>query len=201
MSKKDGKVKTVRTLSWKFLILGIGFLVVGIGIGVLWWSNQTNVILAFMTVLTIPFGSYLLYMAFKESSIGYITADGKRKITRANCLNIYARKENGKILPDKIAFEDMGDHPTGRLMRDRKDGKHYFVNQFNIKTNTLVPLQLPDNQYCDPARLLQAARMERSREYYTPVPNFFQKVRPALMLAGIAILGVILIALSPAPGG
>jgi hypothetical protein len=186
-------------------LVGIGF---SFYLGSIWLADPQQTITGMLTVMIFGGSGIILFLAFKREG-GLISTSqplryGQEKPKYKgppNCINVYGKvdpKKPGHILPERIEFAHE-DNPPGMRRKLRNDGKFYYLNMHD--TTVLKDVVLPDNQYCDPRRFLIPVIMKYSRDYYTPVPSLFQKIKPLLFLALIGIGALILVITAPTPGG
>lgn len=208
--------------SWNFgwgkILLTAGgavLIIISFFTGKEWMANYDQSTLGMFTALLFAAGAVLIYLAFKRKGSAYkrptLRAGVKKYIGNANSIIIYAKPdpENpGKFKPWKIEFDNLK-NPPGLKRKLRNDGVYYSLNickgdHYNVdKDGNVTGLEdftLSDTSYCDPRLLKDAVEMRYSREYYTPEPNLFQKIRPALFFL-IVIIGALILVMvgNPAP--
>jgi hypothetical protein len=188
------------------LILGGIMVIAGGFMAKLWMDAPEQSELGIIATLIFGGGGLVIYLTLKRAERKYTRPSlrtGGRKFTGdANSITIFAKKDPdnpGRLLPDKIEFEKRED-PPGLKRKLRNDGKYYAVNVYD--TSEVEDCVLPDSQYCDPRLLKDAVEMKCSREYYTPEPTLFQKIKPVIFIVIIVIGAIILMMVGnpPAPG-
>lgn len=226
-SAQNLKAKRIGGRRWWPIYLGLGLLILTVLIARLYMGSNNNMILAVLFVMFGVAGILSIFLGFKKRDEGYIFVrpGGEKVKINANCLNIYyALDENGKAVCDYIAFEEMipvaryeslekeglilpgqvkGDILSKMPQRCLDDGKLYYAHIFDPFQSKLMPFKLPDTQYFDPREMINPITMQAVKKELKPIPTLGERLRPALLVAAIAILSVLFIATGapPAPGG
>lgn len=214
------KVKRVGGRRWWPVYAGVGLFIITALIAKLYLDSNNNMILAVLFVMSGTGGFLFIYQGLKRRDEGYVfVKPGGEKVTiNANCLNIYYRKnEDGDIECDYIAFEEMippdkydamtdilpgqvrGEIVSKMPQRCLNDGKFYYVHIFDPNKDKYLPFKLPDTQYFDPREMVNPVTMPAVKRELKPIPTLGEKLRPALLLIGIAILSVLFIATGGPP--
>lgn len=220
------KAKRVGGRKWWPIYAGIGLLIIAVLIAKLYLDSNNNMILAVLFVMFGASGGFSIFHGLKRRDEGYtFVKHGEEKVNiNANCLNIYYKKdESGAVKCDYIAFEEMippdkyeelkrkgeilpgqvkGDILSRMPQRCLDDGKFYYVHIFDPAKNEYTSFELPDTQYFDPREMVNPIIMPSVKKEMKPIPTLGEKLRPALLVIGIAILTVLFIATGePPPAG
>jgi hypothetical protein len=208
------EVKPPSSMNLKKILLLIGgalLIIIGVYMAIQWQNDTSQYFLGIVGVLLFGGGGGIIYLTFKKGGKNYnrpsLRAGKKKYLGDANSITVYAKPDpsnSAKPIPDRIEFENL-DNPPGLRRKLRNNGKYYAVNicdetkRDNKGDLIYQDLILPDNQYCDPRLLKDAVEMRYSREYYTPEPSLFQKIKPVLFIVIVCIGALILVMIGDPP--
>lgn len=211
---------------WWMVWAGLG--AIGLSIPVFVLSNNgqtTNTLLQLIFALFFIGGIVTAWLGIKKREEQVIFHDIKARtalpfIGKANCFNIYYRLDRGKLVTDKISPEQLSEETLkqmeiegrlSRLHRCRNDGEYYYVHELMPEKENgqwkplsewkLYPFILNDMLYFSPRELANVVTMPASTKYARPKPNKFDRIKPALLMIGAGILGVLIIIFSSPPAG
>lgn len=183
---------------WKqslYVIGGLGALLVGFFLALLWAENSGDILLAMGVIVTWPGGIYLIYRGIRGPERDVVIVGSAKPTGEVNSLNIYARKDkdSGKIYAEKVAFE-MTYEPLGQPQQCINNGKWYYVHIWDIGGNKLIPFVLPDSQYFDPREFANVIKMPAHKRLFERQASMLQKVAPWIMVIAfiISLLGMVM---------
>jgi hypothetical protein len=193
---------------------GLAVLSLAIIIFVVYMKEPSNQFLGLVFVFVAAAGGTMTWFGLKKREEGVKFIDPKKPDEKplkglANCLNIYYRKDKkGKVECDRIVFEKMPDDELakmreegrlGKYQRFRNDGNYYFVHEQSPDDNLLYPFRLPDTVYYSPRELINVVTMPASHKYAKPKATMMDKLKPAMLLIGIAIVAFLMVITSAPP--
>lgn len=200
------KVKEIGGRRWWLVYLGGGLILLGIIGFVIFAGNPSAMVIGVPSIFFILGGGLCVWQGMEKKETGIILLPGgskktgqKQKPIAANCLNIY---------PDKMAFEENPeDELAGHPRKCLNDNKYYFINIWDTAWSNPKPIGkltqflLPDTQYRDPRVFALNLRIPAHRKLAQRKASTLEKLSPFILVAAIVIVGIIMIAMSPSPGG
>jgi len=194
--RQDRKIKRVFPVTWWKVIPGGILIGIGLIAGAFYLDNSRNLLLGFLTVITLAPGALLAYMGLKQGEAGF--SFNKRKYTgNENAILIIARrnKDTNKDVPSMIMFAKLKRIPKGaRLHYVRNVKKHFYELLFNTETKKLEPVILPDKKSFPPELYKIPATMQPYKDYMEYCPaSLLQKVAPGILLGAMGIVGLLMV--------
>jgi len=185
--KEDLKGKRISWKRWSLFGGAALAAILGFVLAAQWGQDRANSFLAFSTVLLWAAGLVLLWKGWTYETEKVIITGSKRPVGDVNSLNIYAMRNNaGKLVPDRIAFEDV-EQPLGQPARCIDDGRSYYVHIFDLTKGALVPFVLPDGQYFDPGEFGNVLEMPAHKRLFTRKMSMLQKMGPWIMCVALIV--------------
>jgi len=169
--------------------IAAGVAVFGFALMILWVSLfSRNNLIGIVSIMLLIGGIFAAKHFWEKRQDSGVLILGTQKIPKrqVNSMNLY---------PDKgIVFEDTTDIKGGQPWRCHNDGKMYFVNKWNAKTNRLEPFILPDQQYRDPEVFAQKVlELPAHRRIFRRKETLLQQLSPAMMLLAIIVFWIVMI--------
>lgn len=198
-SKSARTVTKMRTtVTWWRFGVGIALLMAGIGAGVVYMGDISNMVAAFGLIAGVSAGGAFVYWSLNRQTPGYIL--GNRKITgRENAIVHFARSNgNGKDVPVCTKFVHVSKVPRGARLHHLLNLKQHF---YELKTGTtedgkkgLVPVVLPDKKPFPPSKYAIAATMQQYKDAieYVP-PSTMQKIGPIAIVIAMVVVGLLIV--------
>ena len=216
--RQDKNTKFVIPISWRKVIPGIILFIIGIWIGSIYMSNNTNIFAGITAAISLASSGFLFYKGINIAGAGYsFMGNGrKKKLGNENAIILFARREDtGKDKPIIIKFVELKYPPTGARLHYFRNFKRHFYELFNDndieigdldvsedaiinndikKRNRMKPVNLPDKIPFTPGLFRIAAAMETYKDAieYSP-PTLFQKLAPGAILLAMGIVGILMV--------
>lgn len=194
---------------WVWLGGGLFCVLMVFVLGAYWFAHPDNKFVGVLVAIMAVVGFIIIRRQIKnrhdikahEVAVNIADSDvkGVAKVKRngaqPNSLNIYGVKYEDKVMPLKLAFENVY-NPEGQPQHCLNDNKDYFVHIYDVSTKKLKPFMLPDSRFIDPAVMATFLEQPAQTKYLRHRETLMKYIGPGLLLVANVGAFITIIAMS-----